>query len=187
MADNAWNPWKMTAIGLALVIATALVSGLVVAYWTGREPQQKTEAPAEVSKPAPAPVAGTRPANRTEARVTTPVAPPPQMTGAQPVPAVPTQAAINACNQYAATHVGQRDKTVETVKDAAIGALLGAAVGAAGGAIADGGKGAGKGAAIGGVVGAGGGTLYGLNENKQADQRYRDAYATCMRSRGYSG
>src|SRR3989442_1161751 len=150
MADNAWTPWKMTAVALALVIATAIVSGLVVAYWPGREPQQNTEAPAEVSKPAPALAAGTWPANRTEARVTTPVAPPQQVTGAQPVPAVPTQAAINACNQYAATHVGQRDKSVETVKDAAIGALLGAAVGAAGGAIADGGKGAGEGAGIGG-------------------------------------
>ena len=32
-------------------------------------------------------------------------------------------------------------------------------------------------AAIGGVVGAGGGTLYGLNQNKQHDERYRAAYA----------
>jgi len=55
------------------------------------------------------------------------------------------------------------------------------------GAIADGGKGAGKGAAIGGVLGAGGGTLYGLNENKRHDERYREAYGNCMRSRGYSG
>src|SRR5205809_851732 len=49
------------------------------------------------------------------------------------------------------------------------------------------GKGAGTGAAIGGLVGAGGGTLYGLNENQKHDQRYRDAYASCMRSRGYTG
>ncbi len=66
------------------------------------------------------------------------------------------------------------------------GAVIGAAVGAAGGAIADGGKGAGKGAAIGGLVGAGGGTLYGLNENRKHDEQYRNAYARCMRSRGYS-
>src|SRR5437899_891254 len=59
--------------------------------------------------------------------------------------------------------------------------------GAAGGAIAGGGKGAGKGAAIGSVVGAGGGTLYGLNESKKHDERYREAYAGCMRSRGYAG
>jgi len=50
-----------------------------------------------------------------------------------------------------------------------------------------GGRGAGTGAAIGGLVGAGGGTLYGLNENKKHDQTYRDAYASCMRGRGYTG
>jgi len=72
------------------------------------------------------------------------------------------------------------------VKDAAIGAVVGAAVGAAGGAVAGGGKGAGKGAAIGGMVGAGGGTLYGLNANKQHDEHYRAAYSSCMRSRGYT-
>src|SRR5882672_7342504 len=53
--------------------------------------------------------------------------------------------------------------------------------GGAGGAVAGGGKGAGKGAAIGGMVGAGGGTLYGLNENKQHDEHYRAAYSNCMR------
>ena len=88
--------------------------------------------------------------------------------------------------RHAAAQAPQRDKTLEVVKDAAIGAVVGAAVGAAGGAIADGGKGAGKGAAIGGVVGAGGGTLYGLNENRKQDQQYRAAYASCMRSRGYA-
>jgi hypothetical protein len=29
--------------------------------------------------------------------------------------------------------------------------------------------------------------LYGLNENQKQDQRYRDAYAKCMHSRGYTG
>jgi outer membrane lipoprotein SlyB len=101
--------------------------------------------------------------------------------------AVPAQSEIAACNQSAATQAGQRDKTVDTVKDGAIGAVAGAALGAAGGAIAGGGRGAGKGAAIGGLVGAGGGTLYGLNENKKHDERYRDAYAACMRSHGYAG
>lgn len=38
MSENTWNPWKMTAIGLALVIVTAVVTGLVVANWTGKEP-----------------------------------------------------------------------------------------------------------------------------------------------------
>jgi hypothetical protein len=47
--------------------------------------------------------------------------------------------------------------------------------------------GAGMGAPFGGVVGAGAGTLYGLNENRRHDERYRDAYASCMRARGYTG
>src|SRR2546430_17152673 len=81
-----------------------------------------------------------------------------------PLPiSIPPQAAVDACNRYAASQTGDRDKTAEVVKDAAVGAVVGAAVGAAGGAIAGGGKGAGKGAAIGSVVGAGGGTLHGLN------------------------
>ena len=38
----------------------------------------------------------------------------------------------------------------------------------------------------GGLLGAGGGTLYGLNENKNHDQAYREAYGACMRSHGYN-
>jgi hypothetical protein len=41
--------------------------------------------------------------------------------------------------------------------------------------------------AIGGVVGAGGGTLYGLNENRRNDEKYRSAYSSCLQSRGYTG
>jgi len=100
---------------------------------------------------------------------------------------MPTQQVVDACNRYASSQVGESDKTTEVVKDVAIGAVVGAAVGAAGGAVAGGGKGAGKGAAIGGMVGAGGGTLYGLNENKKNDEKYRGAYSGCMRSRGYAG
>ena len=37
MSDQNWNPWKMTAIGMALVIVTALVTGLVVASWNGAD------------------------------------------------------------------------------------------------------------------------------------------------------
>jgi hypothetical protein len=159
------NPWKLTAIGMAVVVATALVTGLVVANWTGgeraAEEQKAPEPKAQPSRPAaPARVASAQ--------------------------AAPTRSAIEACNKYAASEAGSKDKTMEVVKDAAVGAVVGAAVGAAGGAIAGGGKGAGKGAAIGGVVGAGGGTLYGLNENKKHDERYRAAYASCMRARGYA-
>jgi uncharacterized protein YcfJ len=30
-----WNPWKLATIGIAVVITTALVTGLVVANWNG--------------------------------------------------------------------------------------------------------------------------------------------------------
>lgn len=125
MTDNAWNPWKMAAIGMALVIVTGLATGLVVANWSGREADRRTATSSGLARPA---------------RMVSPV---------------PTQAAINTCNQYAAAQIGQRDKTTEVVKDAA--------------------------------VGAGGGTLYGLNENHKQDERYREAYARCMRTRGYTG
>ena len=82
---------------------------------------------------------------------------------------VPSQVAIDACNQQASAQSTQTSKTAEVVKDGAIGAAIGAVVGAAGGAIAGGGSGAGKGAAIGGVLGAGGGALYGVNENRKHD------------------
>lgn len=44
-----------------------------------------------------------------------------------------------------------------------------------------------KGAAIGGILGVGGGALYGVNENRKNDEQYRTVYASCMRSRGYTG
>ena len=162
MIDESWkNPWKLTAIGMALVIASALVTGLVVANWTGRESDEKVSV---VSS------------DRTATRSSSPAA-----------PTVPTQSVIAACNQSAAAQAGQRDKTRDTIIAGGIGAVAGAAVGAAGGAVVGGGSGAGQGAVIGGLVGAGGGTLYGLNENKKHDQRYRDSYAACMHARGYTG
>ena len=174
---DKWNPWKVTALGLILVMTTALITGLVVANWSGssQDAEQKVATPA-----------GARPAQSPRPAVARPA--PPQMAQAVPAqPTVPTQEVVDACNRYAANQVGEQDKTKEVVKDVAIGAVVGAAVGAAGGAMAGGGKGAGKGAAIGGLVGAGGGTLYGLNENKKNDERYRTAYSSCMRSRGYTG
>lgn len=152
MLDEKWNPWKLTALGLALVASTALVTGLVVASWGP---------PDEPSAPL--------------ARRGGPV---------RHAAAVPTSADVEACNQHAKS---QGDRTMEVVKDAAIGAVVGAGVGAAGGAVAQGGKGAGKGAAIGGIVGATAGTLYGLNATKQNDARYVEAYRACLRGRGYTG
>ena len=162
MTGESWkNPWKLTTVGMALVIVSALVTGLVMANWTGRESDKKASV---VSSDRPASSVSSSPAAGT----------------------VPTQSAINACNQSAATQAGQRDKTRDTIISGAIGAVGGAAVGAAGGAVVGGGSGAGKGAIIGGLVGAGGGTLYGLNENKKHDESYRNSYAACMHARGYT-
>ncbi len=181
MNEGNWNPWKMTAIGLALVMATALVAGMVVANFTGtsRDEQavEPAPAPAKAARaPQPQPSASPRMVAAPAA-----VAPAP----APAVPARPSASVIEECNRVA-TQPTTKDKTVEVAKDAVIAAVVGAAVGAAGGAVVDGGSGAGKGAAIGGVLGAGAGTLYGLNENSKNDQRARDAYAACMRSRGFS-
>ena len=190
------NVWKLTTIGLLVVGATALVTGLVVANRTGSRTETPVAAlsapapapaPAAVQTPPPAAVAAPPPPVATEAP--RPAAPP---AASQPsrVAQTPSQSAIEACNREAANATGgQRDKKgkiTEVVKDGAIGAVGGAAVGAIGGAIADGGKGAGKGAIIGGLAGAGGGSLYGLYDNKKSDEAYRTAYSSCMRSRGYT-
>jgi hypothetical protein len=37
MPEDTWNPWRMTVVGTLLVIAIAVVSGLVVASWAPRE------------------------------------------------------------------------------------------------------------------------------------------------------
>jgi len=145
MTKESWkNPWKLIAVGMALVIAAVIVTGLVVANWGGRESDKKA---VDVS-----------PGRATPRVATSPAAP--------TTPGVPTQSAIDACNQSAAAQAGQRENTKDTVIAGAIGAVAGAAVGSAGGAVVAGGSGAGKGAVIGGLVGA---------------------YATCMHSRGYTG
>jgi hypothetical protein len=167
MTSTEWNPWKMTAIGLGLVVAAALITGVVVANWSGHEGTQKV-----VTSPATTKT----PVATAQVAPTAAVAPP---------LGVPSQAVIDACNQQAAQAAPQ-SKTTELVKDGAIGAVVGAAVGAGGGAIVGGGSGAGKGALIGGVLGAGGGALYGVNENRKTDERYRAAYASCLRARGYA-
>ena len=193
MADGAWNPWKMTTIGIGLAAGVALVTGVVVANWTSLEPAPKVVAPIATPHSAPRVVA-TRPATPTPAIVASAPAAAPAAPAAAPLPvpasqqaSVPSQVAIDACNQQAAAQTRQTSKTIELVKDGAIGAAVGAVVGAAGGAIVGGGSGAGKGAAIGGILGAGGGALYGVNENRKNDEQYRTVYASCIRSRGYTG
>ena len=173
---NSWNPWKVAAISMFLVLAVALVTGIVVAGFTGSTRADRSETP--VTTPAAPPRVSSGPPPAPSA--------PPLAPSAPPQSVVPTQAAVDACNRYAAEHVPQ-EKTKEVLTDGAIGALAGAAIGAAGGAIAGGGRGAGKGAAIGGVVGGAGGALYGVNENRKNDERYRAAYGSCMRGKGYTG
>jgi hypothetical protein len=142
-----WNPWSVAALGLVFVMASALVTGLVVANWSGSsqeaEPRRQNSAGSRswqstrtVSvKPAAAPIAGSVPV----------------------AVALPTAEAVQACNQRAADEVGAPERTEEAVKDATSG----------------------------GVAAVGGGTLYGLNESRRNDEKYRAAYASCMRARGY--
>src|SRR5262252_1532004 len=145
MSNGGWNnPWKLIAVGMALVTITAFATSLVVANRSGKSAESQKAA--DVTSPA-----------RTSPRTTTAASSP------APTPSVPTQSIIATCNQRAASQVPSRDKTVDTVKDGAIGAVAGA------------------------VVGAGGGTLYGLNENRKHDEQYREAYGACMRSHGYIG
>ena len=57
MAEEKWNPWKVTAIGMAVVFATALITGLVVANWSGQEKAKEVT----VTTPRPAPHQEARP------------------------------------------------------------------------------------------------------------------------------
>jgi hypothetical protein len=168
--DTGWNPWKLTTLGLALVMATALVAGLVVANWSGSSPEFQPRRSVSAATRQASPPRSAKPTSPQIAQ------------GVPAVPAVPTQDVVEACNRQATAEVGDHDMTQEGVKDAAIAAVVGVAVGAPGGAVAAGGKGA----AIGGIVGASGGSLYGLNENRKNDEKFRAAYSSCMRSRGYT-
>jgi len=184
MAENHWNPWKLTTLAILLVGATALVTGIVVANWNSSETQKAATVPPSPSSQAAAPQTG-QVATLPPPPAPAPTAVAPKPSAPKAVAAKPTAADVEACNTQARAHAG--DKTVEVIKDTAIGGAIGAGVGAAGGAIAGGGKGAGKGAGIGGVVGLAAGTLYGLNENKAHDERYVEAYRACMKNRGYVG
>jgi hypothetical protein len=51
MAEDTWNFWKMTAVGMVLVVTIAVVTGLVVAGWGPREGvvSQSASTPARVA------------------------------------------------------------------------------------------------------------------------------------------
>ncbi|MBI2204466.1 MAG: hypothetical protein HYU41_11515 [Candidatus Rokubacteria bacterium] len=193
--ERPFNHWKATAIGMGLVLVTAILTGLVVAGWYGPErpgPQSEIAPAASPAVELPARDAAKPLASEPAVK---PTAQPTQTAQATSAPraasSVPSKSVTDACNQYAARQAGSgpattKDKTIEVVKDAAVGAVGGAAIGALGGAIADGGKGAGKGAAIGGIAGGGAGTLYGIYANRKNDEAYRTAYASCMKNRGFT-
>src|SRR3990172_8702302 len=57
MTEERRNPWKVTAIGMAVVFATALITGLVVAKWSGKEKAKEVT----VTPPRPVPYQAARP------------------------------------------------------------------------------------------------------------------------------
>jgi hypothetical protein len=144
---RGWSPWSMAALGLVLVMATALVTGLVVANWSGsiQEPEPREQAPTASRAWQATRTVSVKPAASPIAR-RVPVA-----------VAIPTPEAVQACNQRATDEVGEPERAQEAVRDSASG----------------------------GVAAVGGGTLYGLNESRRNDEKYRAAYASCMRARGY--
>ena len=84
---------------------------------------------------------------------------------------------MNECAQLA-------DQSTGVAKDAAIGTGVGALVGAAGGAAVGAIAGnAGTGAAIGAAAGGIGG---GAHQGYQANERYKNAYKSCLRQRGHN-
>lgn len=191
MHHPEFNSWKFATIGLSFVLAAILITGVVVAKYSG---SQRT-APANLDQAAPDQPAATGqpPAVPGQAVNPLPAAPPPAREVAPAGPAAapaprahvqPSSADVDACNRYASA--APQGRTQETLTDALIGGAVGAGLGAAGGAIAGGGRGAGKGAGIGALVGTVGGTVYGLNETNQRDAHAAQAYRTCMKRRGYS-
>src|SRR5262245_21682886 len=112
MPDEKWNPWKMTTIGLALVIATALITGLVMASW------YKPDVPAPTAATSSTPSA----AAPSAASPATPRAAAP----ARVASTAPPSTAVESCNAQARdAQARSNDKTMEVVRDAAVGGALG--------------------------------------------------------------
>jgi hypothetical protein len=161
MSEERWESGKLIAFGEVVVIAMAVVTGVVAANWNGKATATK-ETRRNAGRPvAPTPMAPVRQAAET-----------------------PSASDIEACNQYAKSASATNPSDV--IETAAMGGAIGAGAEAAGGAIAGGGNGAGKGAAIGSMVGATAGTLYGLNDANRKDARAVVAYRACMREHGYT-
>ena len=54
MSENGQQIWKIAAIGMALVTTTAVITGIVVANWVGREADRKS-AMVPTASPSPGP------------------------------------------------------------------------------------------------------------------------------------
>jgi uncharacterized protein YcfJ len=125
VAEDTWNPWKMTAVGMMLVVAIAVVSGLVVASWGPKE------GPTASSSSATAPRA------------------------AEPISRPPSRADADACNQYAKAQAGNKaievvkDGAISAVAGSTVGAAGGALADGGTGA----GKGAAIGGIVGATAG----------------------------------
>ena len=126
MPAGGWNVWKVTAIGMAVVFATALVTGLVVANWVGTQKTRPVTPAVLVQKPVPPHVASR-----------------------------PSPSDIEACHRYASSVVGDKTTEVvkDVLIGGAIGAGVGAAGGAIGGGGKGAGKGAGIGSLVGATAG----------------------------------
>ncbi len=150
------NPWKLAAIGLALVGTTALGTGLTTSYL------MRAPAPAEALQAPVTPLASVAPrALAASSPLTRPVIAP---AAPSPIPVAVTPVATRA-TVPADCDTGS-ERAMRIAKPGLIGGLLGAGLGAAGGAIADGGKAAGKGALIGGIAGAALGGGYGAYKTR---------------------
>ena len=130
----------MAALGLVFVMATALLTGLVVANWSGssQAPELRRQAPAASRQWQSTRTVGVKPA-------AAPIA-----AGGPAAIALPTAEAVQACNQRATDEVGEPGRSEDAVKKEELA-----------------------------------GSLHGLNESKRNDEKYRAAYARCMRARGY--
>lgn len=126
MPEGRWNVWKAAAIGIALMVATAMVTGLVVANRVGTEKIKPATSAAHVQRPTPR-YAASR----------------------------PSSSDIAACNQYASSVVGDTTTEVvkDVLIGGAIGAGVGAAGGAIAGGGKGAGKGAGIGGLVGATAG----------------------------------
>jgi hypothetical protein len=183
------NPWKLATIGLAVILTTALVTGLTTAYLvrdartaqidpvapptpavraTRPTAAPRRPAPATVANPAPAPVVATIPAPPPRVEPPAPPIPPaPSVAAPVPMPRVEPVAAPAPAVSVPADCATGGERALRVAKPGVLGGLIGAGLGAAGGAIADGGKGAGKGAAIGAMAGAVLGTGYGAVKTRE--------------------